>query len=61
MLISITTPSSVRKITLIVTYRRAVVIGLTICEHKYPFSDVAQASLTFLVLINRDANLNHYS
>ncbi len=43
----------------IVTSGRAAVIGLTMCENKFPCPDVAQTSMT--VLITRNANLHHHS
>ncbi len=52
-------PFSGKAIFFIATKQRTVVTGLKFCENKCPLSDAAQASLSFLVLITRDANLQH--
>ncbi len=54
--ISIPTPSIVPEILFIVTWRRAVYIGLKICE----FPNVAQTSSSFVVIITQDANLHQH-
>ncbi len=42
-------------------WRSTVVIGFKSCEYKFPCPDVAQISLSFLVLIIQDAYLHHHS
>ncbi len=55
----LSTRSILYAIPFIVTLRSVVVIGLKMCENKYPYLDVAQNSLSILVLNKAAQFKNH--